>query len=368
MIEFIEKDGKLFRRVEPYPLELDTPKPCIVQQIQDDTPMGRYNKSLGNPPYDNVICGKISSVANSIVSTAGKAYCHYSRCNVIAEHCPEGGVYWALWQMMSGKTVSTRSTRLYHIRNAKKERSENVPECGWKIFNPEPIHEHKPEEEQEYSISKRLEKVLRSGKEFLIVTDTEPYYHDVYNTIRIHEKNKGTWTKEDEEAFEEAQQIHAKSNKPELIKGHWYLDTKTGKYLKYINGHYYYDFLATVRYAGDGCRYAFHKNNIKNLVHHGDTLEPDFTKAKVGDEVWNCLRGKEKINTIGGSGDYPISIEWNSMPLDFYTITGRHNINHKHPTLFHSFEHFLAYHKEAEYQRKRGNKELSVEDREGEQE
>lgn len=50
----------------------------------------------------------------------------------------------------------------------------------------------------------RLNKVMESGKAFLIVTETEPYYLDVYRMIRKREKKQGTWTEGDEEAFVEA--------------------------------------------------------------------------------------------------------------------------------------------------------------------
>jgi hypothetical protein len=50
----------------------------------------------------------------------------------------------------------------------------------------------------------RLKKVLASGKKFLIVTETEPYYLVVYSLIRNQERKQGTWSWEDEEAYVEA--------------------------------------------------------------------------------------------------------------------------------------------------------------------
>lgn len=51
------------------------------------------------------------------------------------------------------------------------------------------------------SVSDRLDKVLRSGKGYLIVTDTEPYYLDVYRLIRNQERDQGSWSVEDEERY-----------------------------------------------------------------------------------------------------------------------------------------------------------------------
>lgn len=56
----------------------------------------------------------------------------------------------------------------------------------------------------EMALNPRLNKVLASGKMFLIVTETEPYYLDVYRMIRKQEKKQRTWTEGDEEAFVEA--------------------------------------------------------------------------------------------------------------------------------------------------------------------
>lgn len=53
-------------------------------------------------------------------------------------------------------------------------------------------------------MSPRLIKVLASGKEFLIVTETEPYYLVVYSLIRDQERKQGTWSWEDEDAYVEA--------------------------------------------------------------------------------------------------------------------------------------------------------------------
>ena len=53
----------------------------------------------------------------------------------------------------------------------------------------------------ELALNPRLNKVLASGKEFLIVTETEPYYTEVFRMIRSQERKQGTWTAEDETRY-----------------------------------------------------------------------------------------------------------------------------------------------------------------------
>ncbi|MFA6852167.1 MAG: hypothetical protein WCR34_03315 [Bacilli bacterium] len=53
----------------------------------------------------------------------------------------------------------------------------------------------------EMAMTPRLQKVLASGKEFLVVTETDQYYMDVYMLIRAGERKKGTWSAEDEERY-----------------------------------------------------------------------------------------------------------------------------------------------------------------------
>jgi len=53
----------------------------------------------------------------------------------------------------------------------------------------------------EMALNPRLNKVLASGKRFLIVTETEPYYFAVYRMIREQERRQGTWTEQDEDNY-----------------------------------------------------------------------------------------------------------------------------------------------------------------------
>ncbi len=51
-------------------------------------------------------------------------------------------------------------------------------------------------------LSGRAGKLLKKGKFFLVVAEDEPYFRQVYEMIREHEKQIGRWTEEDEEQFE----------------------------------------------------------------------------------------------------------------------------------------------------------------------
>jgi hypothetical protein len=50
----------------------------------------------------------------------------------------------------------------------------------------------------------RAGKLLWKKKPFIVIANDEPYYLDVYATIREHEQNKGTWTEECERQYQEA--------------------------------------------------------------------------------------------------------------------------------------------------------------------
>jgi hypothetical protein len=52
----------------------------------------------------------------------------------------------------------------------------------------------------------RAMKLMTKQKSFLVVANDEPYYWEVYNMIRDHEMEKGTWVGEDERAYRNAAQ------------------------------------------------------------------------------------------------------------------------------------------------------------------
>ena len=53
-------------------------------------------------------------------------------------------------------------------------------------------------------LSSRAGKLLLKGKPFIVIAVDEPYYMDVYRTIRKHEQEKARWSDEDESKFREA--------------------------------------------------------------------------------------------------------------------------------------------------------------------
>lgn len=117
-----------------------------------------------------------------------------------------------------------------HLRNAKKvaKGKELIPDLGIDRSVPEELKQgalnvsrkkrattedtegsEKPVRYElprfvEMATNPRLNKVLASGKDFLIITDTEPYYLDVFRMIRAQEKIQESWTLEDDERYIEA--------------------------------------------------------------------------------------------------------------------------------------------------------------------
>lgn len=55
----------------------------------------------------------------------------------------------------------------------------------------------------------RAIKLLRKNKNFLVVSEDEPYFIAVYELIRSNELHNGTWTNEDEERYRAAQLLRA---------------------------------------------------------------------------------------------------------------------------------------------------------------
>lgn len=70
----------------------------------------------------------------------------------------------------------------------------------------------------EMALNPRLNKVLASGKRFLIVSETEPYYFAVYRMIREQERRQGTWTEQDEDNYVETLEEQIKRYQ-EVING-----------------------------------------------------------------------------------------------------------------------------------------------------
>lgn len=141
--QFIEKDGLLFLRCEPEPLEIDKHGKSLVRYIQDDTRMGLYNKEA---VCEEKALEKVLLYEPRNIYIAGD---HHTRFEVIAKHCPEGSREWALWKMLNGEMVhmsrfpyKALDGEIYCINSAGEIYPatsyqlwlENKAKDGWKIY------------------------------------------------------------------------------------------------------------------------------------------------------------------------------------------------------------------------------------------
>lgn len=53
------------------------------------------------------------------------------------------------------------------------------------------------------SFHPRAAKLMAKRKNFVVVAEDEPYFMDVYRTIRAHEMKSGRWTDDDESRYSE---------------------------------------------------------------------------------------------------------------------------------------------------------------------
>lgn len=73
--------------------------------------------------------------------------------------------------------------------------------------------------EETLAFHPRAAKLMRKRKNFVVVAEDEIYYADVYLNIRIHERQNGTWTDEDEEKFLAAWNAYYAHRPPSTPKG-----------------------------------------------------------------------------------------------------------------------------------------------------
>jgi len=180
MINFKEQDGELFRMLdEPVPLTPDAEMPCLVRLIQDDSPMGMFNKDASysdvigklfvaqkikeNPFYSNTLHAYEKNSLN-------QDYCIASIHTLEIIGCPvdEGSRWWALYQMMQGKKVSYKgaignvylalnqdgNVQYYDmdnlayigtIRSKLEFGKKDVAKTGWQLYKePEPEPKERP--------------------------------------------------------------------------------------------------------------------------------------------------------------------------------------------------------------------------------
>lgn len=126
-----------------------------------------------------------------------------SRCLI----CDGSGTIGARTKLPDGTPASTLSGRSLNVsaKRMKREKKEDTPHdsIARRGIRPESIEDEIARllNLPHPTIGPRLTKVLNSGKDFLVVTDSEPYYLDVYALIRDQERKQKTWDAEDEERY-----------------------------------------------------------------------------------------------------------------------------------------------------------------------
>ncbi len=114
MTKFKKHEGKLFRMLDdPVPLAPDSKLPCLVQLIQDDSPMGRNNKNCFTSYLEQKFIGCLEQKyvikelvgGKKVAIEKGLVSAHNSRFEIIGTFVEEGSKDWAVWQMMNGEKV-----------------------------------------------------------------------------------------------------------------------------------------------------------------------------------------------------------------------------------------------------------------------
>ncbi len=171
---FEEHEGQLFRMLDkPEPLTPDAEMPCLVRLIQDDSPMGMFNKwSRNSLTGIKMIVEYLGGRGNMFLRNDHINFCehlgsHYAGFEIIGYPVAEGSAEWALYQMMQGKKVIHKYTignvccalnqdgnvQYYHMDNLAyigKIRSKlefvkkNVAKTGWQLYK-EPETAKEPE-------------------------------------------------------------------------------------------------------------------------------------------------------------------------------------------------------------------------------
>ena len=177
MIKFEEHDGLIFKMLDkPVPLTPEAEMPCLVRLIQNDSPMGRYNRDAAyfdvidklfvaqkikeNPFYSNTLHAYEKNSLN-------QDYCIASihTLEIIGYPVVEGSHWWALYSAMNGKSFVHKDAKQCRIFTMFSERELRVSDGegetveyveideflndaakdGWQIYK-EP--EQKPAKEQ----------------------------------------------------------------------------------------------------------------------------------------------------------------------------------------------------------------------------
>lgn len=158
MIKFETINGTLCRMVEPTPLQLDSPMPCVVRYIQDCSPMGRYLKRKYAMVINTV--AKVSRIgADGRAYSSDKSFVEEVEVlEIIGYPEAEGSKEWALWQAENGKSFEHKTAhhcRIFtmfsetelRVTNEEGEVVEFVDidrflsegaKDGWQLYPPEP--------------------------------------------------------------------------------------------------------------------------------------------------------------------------------------------------------------------------------------
>jgi len=138
--QFEKHEDQLFRMLEePVPLTPDAEMPRLVRLIQDDSPMGRYNKAYSEYKYGVKLgCCLLPIIATHIAKNGvvNDIEWDVSRYEIIGTLVKEGSSEWALYQMMQGETVCQKYSRIKRYYEAgyvrwmmphNKEISQHLP-------------------------------------------------------------------------------------------------------------------------------------------------------------------------------------------------------------------------------------------------
>lgn len=114
------------------------------------------------------------------------------------------------------------------------------------------------------------------------------------------------------------------------------------------------DGLYKIRLAGTA---EIFEDSGKSLVK--TSLSPDFCGAHTGQKCWTFINGWSFVRNLRAISDTdtPVEIVCDGIRTGF-TLFGKLHWNDKYPTLFNSFEQFMFYWKEIEYQMNIENKKL----------
>ena len=144
---FEQIDGNLCLMLEqPILLTPDAKFPCVVRLIQDDSPMGRYNK--WNCPNKVLADCVILNTCPEETVLHKDVHRHISKWEVLGYPVEDGSEEWAWYQLKHGNPVSNKQLFIGggYIRDTDSDlepfcKMWNKPD-GWQLYEPE---QKKPE-------------------------------------------------------------------------------------------------------------------------------------------------------------------------------------------------------------------------------